>query len=117
MKANKFQVSWNGRSYSLEECFAKYDGNVYRNADGTIDLDPRHPDDGKYGGASLTGQCKQWVDAAEQCQSYLIGYYKDKLEDSNISESNKQYYKCLLEKVQTGNIDFPISNMEASCKS
>lgn len=117
LKANKFQVSWNRRSYSFEECFAKYDGNVYRNANGTIDLDPRNPDDGKYDGASLTGQCKQWVDAAEQCQSYLIGYYKDKLDGSKLSKNDKKYYECLLEKVQTGNMDFPLSKMEQSCKS
>ena len=59
------------------------------------------------------GNCKRWYDVAEKCLNYLQNYYKQKL---STSKSDKKYYECLLDKIQTGNIDFPMSNMEKECK-
>lgn len=59
------------------------------------------------------GNCKRWYDVAEKCLIYLQNYYTQKLSNS---KSDKKYYECLLNKIQTGNVDFPISKMEAECK-
>ena len=61
------------------------------------------------------GNCKRWYDTAETCSIYLQNYYKQKLSYSG-STSDRKYYECLLGKLQTGNMDFPISKMEEACK-
>ena len=98
-----------GKEHSFQDCYQLLDAK-WHEKDGTTK-------NFSYAGDSSRGQCKQWIEAAEQCQSYLIGYYKDKLDDSKLSKNDKKYYECLLEKVQTGNMDFPLSKMEANCKS
>ena len=69
-----------------------------------------------YGSTSIIGECKSWLGYAQQCSVYLKKYYSQKLSSSKISDSDKKYYECLLDKIQTGNIDFPMSNMEKECK-
>ena len=112
LKANNItEAKWNNQTYSFQDCQLKTDTS-YRSKSTNKITEP----DAEYKSDSLTGQCKQWVEAAEQCQNYLIGYYNDKLNDTSISKSDKKKYSCMLEKVQTGKMDFPISKMEESCK-
>ncbi|MBR3510550.1 MAG: hypothetical protein IKN73_00620 [Alphaproteobacteria bacterium] len=59
-------------------------------------------------------QCVSWIESAQKCRFYLIEYYVEKL--SNSDESDKKYYECILDKLQEGDMDFPISRMEKSCK-
>ena len=118
LKANKENITKtydtpgreNQIEYSFQECTSVVSGAHKHNGDTGQDYDIN------YAGESYLGKCVDWVKAAEQCQTYLISYYKDKLDDSKLSKSDKKYYECLLEKVQTGNIDFPMSKMEQSCK-
>ena len=99
----------NQQEYNFQECLsAASAAHNYNKDKGYVEK--------TYTGTSYIGKCVDWVKAAEQCQTYLISYYKDKLDNSGISESDKKYYECLLEKVQTGNMDFPMSKMEQSCK-
>ena len=100
----------NQKEYSFQECLSTIAATKLHAKDGTIK-------ERAYTGDSYIGKCVDWVNNVEQCQSYLIGYYKDKLDDSKLSKNDKKYYECLLEKVQTGNMDFPLSKMEANCKS
>ena len=118
LKANKTNITpsegvpgiINTKELSFQECTSIVSEEKYHNEDGTLS-------NYSYSGGSYLGKCIDWVNDAEQCQSYLIGYYKDKLDDSKLSKNDKKYYECLLEKVQTGNMDFPLSKMEANCKS
>lgn len=112
LKANNItEAKWHNQTYSFQDCQLKTDSS-YRSQLTNEITDPSD----EYKSDSLTGQCKQWVEAAEQCQNYLIGYYSDKLNDTSISKSDKKKYSCMLEKVQTGKMDFPISKMEEACK-
>ena len=69
-----------------------------------------------YASTSVVGECNRWTGYAQKCSVYLEKYYTQKLSNSKISESDKKYYECLLNKIQTGDIDFPMSKMEESCK-
>lgn len=112
LKANNItEAKWHNQTYSFQDCQLKTDSS-YRSQLTNEITDPSD----EYKSDSLTGQCKQWVEAAEQCQNYLIGYYSDKVNDTSISKSDKKKYSCMLEKVQTGKMDFPISKMEKNCK-
>ncbi|MBO7644681.1 MAG: hypothetical protein J6S57_00030 [Alphaproteobacteria bacterium] len=64
---------------------------------------------------SIVDQCKQWIDAAEKCQIYLIYYYKDKLLNTDISKRDQKKYKCILDKLESGNMTVPTSEMEKEC--
>ncbi len=99
----------NTKKLSFQECVSLSSERKYHEKDGTTS-------NLAYGGNSALGKCTDWVDAAEKCQSYLTNYYLQKLSGSNISKSDKKYYECLLKKVQTGNMDFPLSKMEEACK-
>ena len=111
LKANNItEAKWHNQTYSFQDCQLKTDTS-YRSQLTNKITDPSD----EYKSDSLTGQCKQWVEAAEQCQNYLIGYYSDKVNDTSISKSDKNKYSCMLEKVQTGKMDFPISKMEEAC--
>lgn len=116
LKANNFNqvvsaydYNENKKAYSFSECYGIADISYHDNENNTIV-------ERNFAADSATGQCKQWIEAAEQCQNYLIGYYSDKLNDTSISKSDKKKYSCMLEKVQTGKMDFPISKMEEACK-
>lgn len=103
-------ISFNGTSANFEKCNQEYaDTNVY-NGDGTIatkgDL---------YGGGSLYIQCKNWIKSAKECTEYLRGYYVQKLSESDLSENDKKIYQCLSDKVNTGQMKFPISITEKEC--
>ena len=118
LKANKEKITptdsasgrENKKEYTFQECTSVVSAEKFHHNDGTTSYQGYHGD-------SYLGKCVDWVNDAKQCQSYLIGYYKDKLDNSKLSKSDKKYYECLLEKVQTGNMDFPLSKMEQSCKS
>ena len=69
-----------------------------------------------YTSNSVIGECNKWTGYAQKCSIYLEKYYTQKLSNSKISETDKNYYGCLLDKVQTGEINFPISEMEEDCK-
>lgn len=60
-------------------------------------------------------KCRSWIESAQKCRFYLIEYYVDKSSEE-IGESDKKYYDCLLYKLQEGDLDFPLSKMEKSCK-
>lgn len=62
------------------------------------------------------GYCRRWFEMAENCSKYLEKYYTQKLSNSKLSASDKKYYECLLNKIQTGNMDIPTSKMENDCK-
>lgn len=119
LKANKENITQtyglegreNRKGYNFRECTSVISGAHKHDEETGKDYEIN------YDGQSYLGKCVDWVKAAEQCQSYLIGYYKDKLDDSKLSKTDKKYYECLLEKVQTGNMDFPLSKMEEACKS
>lgn len=59
-------------------------------------------------------QCRSWIESAQKCRFYLIGYYVDK--SYEVNEKDKKYYECILDKLQEGDMDFPISKMERACK-
>ena len=97
---------FNGHTYSFEECYNKVDRTDYENGVTT----PHN-----YYAGSLVDECTRWVRAAENCQTYLIDFYSQKLESKDLSNKDKKKYECLLEKMQTGNITIPTSKMEKEC--
>ncbi len=117
LKANKEKITpnynlpgkENQMEYTFQECTSIASGDKDRLPNGS----ERYTG---YTGDSYLGKCVDWLKAAEKCQRYLIGYYQDKLNKSKLSKPDKKYYECLLDKVKTGNMDFPISKMEADCK-
>lgn len=114
LKANNFtNAVWFEKKYSFKDCYREYDTS-WHNYDGTVNEElssTRH-----YDADSIVGQCRTWIDSAEKCQNYLIGYYSERLANSKLSKSDKKYYECLLDKTRTGNMDFPLSKMEETCK-
>lgn len=62
----------------------------------------------QYTTESISNLCKEFVDAAEKCQMYLMQYYPRKLEEKGLSKKEKKYYQCLLDKAKTGSILFPL---------
>jgi len=71
---------------------------------------------GNHSSNSIVGECNRWTSYAQKCSVYLKGYYTQKLSNSKTSESDRIYYECLLEKIQAGDVDFPMSKMEEACK-
>ena len=106
-KANKMEFIYNW--WDLDKCYGIVDKNIKQAA-----LNNK----GRGSADEFTyEQCKQAVEAAEKCQIYLTYYYKDKLLDPDITKKEQKKYKCMLEKLETGNIEFPTTKMEESCKS
>lgn len=117
LKANKETIvpsedlpgTINRKALSFQECTSVISEQYQHTKDGTVKRI-------NFSGDSYLGKCVDWVNDAEQCQNYLIGYYNDKVNDKSTSKSDKKKYSCMLEKVQTGKMDFPISKMEEACK-
>ena len=65
-----------------------------------------------YAKNSLADQCVTWIQNATKCQDYLIEIYTEKAKNSK-----KKKYQCALDKLKTGQIDFPLNMTELeSCK-
>ena len=69
----------------------------------------------QYTTESISSLCREFVDAAEKCQIYLIQYYACQLESKELSKKEKKYYQCLLDKAKSGTLYFPIDNMKREC--
>ena len=98
-QANKFKAG----NFTFEDCnkYVTKDDTSYASRDSS---------------GKIYRKCQQWLETGIRCNFYLISYYTDKLDNSGLSASNKKYYECLLNKVENGDMNFPISKMEKSCK-
>ena len=68
---------------------------------------------------SPVAYCQRMVKAAKKCTSIMITMYTAKLKQSEglFDGGKRKMYQCVIDRLQTGQIDFPFSrdNLEAEC--
>ncbi len=65
---------------------------------------------------SIYAVCKRFLENVKKCHSYLEVYYTKELESKKIKRQQREQYECILNLINTGQMDLPQSLMEEACK-
>jgi hypothetical protein len=68
------------------------------------------------GGAYIGDVCSRALDHLKQCIRHLESYYAKELSKTDLDAKKKKQYSCILNLVQTGQLELPVNLMEKKCK-
>ena len=72
--------------------------------------------DNSYHIASMVGVCVEFINHVKKCTRHLESYYAKELSKTDLDAKKKKQYSCMLNLVQTGQLDLPVDKMEKKCR-
>ncbi len=68
------------------------------------------------GGASWADACIRAIEHLKKCTRHLESYYTKELLKTDLDAKKQKQYSCMLNLVQTGQLELPMNLMEKRCK-
>lgn len=65
---------------------------------------------------SKFGTCFRFMNHVKKCTRHLESYYAKELSKTDLDSKKKKQYSCILNLVQTGQLELPVNLMEKKCK-
>jgi hypothetical protein len=60
--------------------------------------------------------CRRFLENVKKCTRHLESYYAKELSKTDLDAKKKKQYSCILNLVQTGQLELPMNLMEKKCK-
>lgn len=97
-------------SNAMTSCAQAEGGNTSLSGTGTVVENYGFDSD------SQLGTCFRFINNVKKCIRHLESYYTKELLKTDLDAKKKKQYSCILNLVQTGQLELPVNLMEKKCK-